>query len=307
MKERYNIYNKYSDYLMKKYGEKIYKLPINLNITCPNRDGTIGTKGCYFCSNLGTGFETLESNKSVYEQISTNMEYIGKRYKANKFIAYFQNYTNTFMPIQDFRSYMNEASMKNIVEINVSTRPDCISKDYLNVLKEIYDQKNIQITIELGLQTTNEETLIKVNRGHSVVDFIKAVQLIKEYPFEICTHFILNLPWDTRKDVVDGAKLMNHLHIEQVKLHSLYIAKGSVFEKMYAKHEFEICSKEEYIERVILFLEHLDSRITIQRLIGRIPEEETIFCNWGTSWWQIKDEIENLMLERETYQGRLFC
>lgn len=299
-----DIYLKYSDYLYKKYGEKVYKLPINLNISCPNRDGTIGTMGCYFCSEQGTGFESLSNELSVSEQLKTNMAYIGEKYHANKFIAYFQNYTNTHMPIDIFKEYMHKACIDKIVEIDVSTRPDCIYKPYLDILKEIHDEKNIQITIELGLQTTNDKTLLRINRGHNVNSYIDAVKLIKQYPFEICTHLILNLPWDNDIDAVNSAKLMNELSINQVKLHALYIAKNTVFEKLYLQGDIGICSMEEYINRVVLFLEHLDSNIAVQRLIGRAPKEVTVFCNWDNSWWKIQEMIENRMVSLNTYQGK---
>lgn len=297
------IYNRYSSYLREKYGEKVYKLPINLNITCPNRDGKVGTQGCYFCSTLGTGFESLESHVPVRDQLEQNRKYIGKKYKANKFIAYFQNYTNTYMPIDEFKKYMQEAC-HDIVELDVSTRPDCISIQHLDILKEIHQDKDIQITIELGLQTANDETLIKINRGHTVEDFIKAVQLVREYSFDICAHLILNLPWDNHQDVINSALLMNRLNISQVKLHALYIAKDTVFERMYLNQEIQICSKEDYINRVILFLEHLDPKIVVQRLIGRAPKEDTVFCNWGTSWWKIHEDIENKMIKLNTFQGK---
>lgn len=302
--ETKDIYYRYSQYLKDKYGEKVYKLPINLNITCPNRDGSVGTSGCYFCSDLGTGYESLDAQISVENQLITNMSYIGQKYHAKKFIAYFQNYTNTHMPLEQFRQYMSEACLPNIVEIDVSTRPDCISRAYLDVLKDIYEQNKIEITIELGLQTTNDESLIKVNRGHSVADFIEAVKMIKEYPFEICTHLILNLPWDDDSDVLRSAQLMNTLEIDQVKLHALYIAKNSVFEKKYNNNEFQVCSKDDYVHKVILFLEHLSSNIVVQRLIGRAPKEVTVFCNWDMSWWKIHDEIEAKMSEMEIYQGK---
>lgn len=297
------IYNRYSDYLKEKYGEKVYKLPINLNITCPNRDGKIGTKGCYFCSDLGAGFESIQSDIPVREQLEANRKYIGNKYNANKFIAYFQNYTNTYMPLEDFRQYMYEACY-DIVELDISTRPDCISSLHLDVLRKINQEKHIEITIELGLQTTNNETLKKVNRGHTVEDFIQAVQLIKQYGFDICVHLILNLPWDNHQDVINNAQLMNQLQISQVKLHALYIAKNTVFENMYLNNEFNICSKEDYVDRVILFLEHLDSNIVVQRLIGRAPKEETVFCNWGTSWWKIQEDIEKKMKDLNTFQGK---
>ncbi len=300
------LYNRYSDYLKKKYGQKVYKLPINLDITCPNRDGTIGTEGCYFCSDLGTGFESLENKYTVRQQLIKNMDYIGKRYGAKKFIAYFQNYTNTYMCFEDFKCYIIDAIQKDIVEIDISTRPDCLGEQHLEFLQSLKMQYNINFTIELGLQSSNDDTLKAINRGHSVKDYIDSVKLIKKYDFDLCTHLILNLPSDTSEDAIKSAKLMNEVQTEQVKLHSLYIAKGSVFEKLYNENKIVICSMEEYIERVILFLENLNPEITVQRLLGRVPEEQTIFCNWKTSWWKIQEQIEQKMISENRFQGKQY-
>ena len=174
-----NLYNEYSNFLKEKYGEKVYKLPVNIPCTCPNRDGTVGIGGCTFCAEIGTGFEMLENTLSVKEQLKQNMEYISKKYKANKFIAYFQNYTNTYLKLEEFKKYIKEAIMENIVEISISTRPDCIGDEYLEFLSEIKRNYNINFSIELGLQTVNYHTLISINRGHTLAEFIDAVLRIK--------------------------------------------------------------------------------------------------------------------------------
>ena len=297
------LYNEYSTYLKEKYGEKVYKLPVNIPCTCPNRDGTIGYGGCTFCAEVGTGFEMLDNSISVKEQITINMEYISKKYKANKFIAYFQNYTNTYLEIEEFKKYINEAIMENVVEISVSTRPDCIADEYLEFLFSVQNEYGINITIELGLQTANYHTLIAVNRGHTLAEFIDAALRIKKYNFEICTHVILNLPGDDLYDTVETAKILSVLNIDQVKIHSLYIMENTIMGKMYKNNEINMISKEEYIERVIVFLEYLNKDIVVQRLLGRAPKENSLFVNWDTSWWKIKDEILDKMLKEERYQG----
>jgi radical SAM protein (TIGR01212 family) len=299
------IYYKYSKYLKDKYGEKVYKLPINLDITCPNRDGCVGNNGCIFCSEVGTGFESLSNNITVKNQIQQNMDFIKKKYKAKKFIAYFQNFTNTYMPIEDFIYVINEAIVDDIVEIAISTRPDCINDNYLEQLNKISEDHNVNITIELGLQSVNYHTLEKINRGHSLAEFIDSVIRIKKYDFDICTHMILNLPWDNSIDVIEGAKILSALEINQIKLHSLYIAKNTYLAKLYDNKKISITSKEDYINRVISFLEYTDENVAIQRLVSRAPKEETIFCNWNTSWWKIKDEIENKMITNNNFQGRM--
>ena len=258
------MYKKYSDYLKDKYGEKVYKLPINLPITCPNR---IGSKGCSFCADVGTGFEAMESSFSVTEQLRATKELIMRKYKAKKFIAYFQNYTNTFMPLEQFKNYILEAAKEeNIVEISISTRPDCIRDDYLKTLSEIQNNYHIDINMELGLQTVNYHTLDQINRGHGLAEFLDAVLRIKKYPFTICTHIILNLPGDNMRDVIETAKILSALEIDIVKLHSLYIAKNTKFAEDYKNKKFEICSKEEYINRVATFIEYISPDVVIERL-----------------------------------------
>ncbi|HPB79810.1 MAG TPA: TIGR01212 family radical SAM protein [Sedimentibacter sp.] len=296
------LYNKYSDYLKLKYGEKVYKLPVNIPCTCPNRDGAIGYGGCTFCADVGTGFEMLDNSLSVKEQLNKNMDYISKKYKSGKFIAYFQNYTNTYMDIERFKNYINDAIMDNIVEIAISTRPDCISDEILEFLNEIKKQ-NVNITIELGLQTVNYHTLKNINRGHTLAEFIDAVLRIKRYNFEICTHIILNLPGDTILDTVETAKILSVLKINQVKIHSLYIMENTEMGRAYKNNEITLISKDEYVERVIVFLEHLNMDITVQRLIGRAPEKDSLFVNWGMSWWKINDDILYKMKSENRYQG----
>lgn len=300
------VYNTYANHLKNKYGEKVYKLPINLPITCPNRDCNIGVGGCTFCGEEGGSFENQPNVLSVEEQIRNNKSHIEKRYSAKKFIAYFQNFSNTYMPIEEFKAYMNEAVLEDIVGISVSTRPDCINEDYLIILKELSDNNGIDITIELGLQTVNYHTLSRINRGHTLAEFIDAVVRIKKYNFRICAHIILNLPWDSIEDTIETAKILSALNIDEVKLHSLYLVKDTTMAEQYLNKKFDMISMEEYMERVIEFLEYLNPHIVIQRIIGRAPEEESIFTNWDTSWWKIRDEIVNTMKIKGSFQGKKF-
>lgn len=298
------LYHKYSEYLQNKYGEKVYKLPINLPITCPNR---IHGQGCSFCAEVGTGFEAKNSSVSVTEQLNATKTLIEQKYKAKKFIAYFQNYTNTFMPLDTFRAYMLEAAMvEDIVEISISTRPDCIRDSYLDVLRDIQKEYHVDINIELGLQSANYHTLDAINRGHGLAEFIDAVLRIQKYAFTICAHVILNLPQDTMRDAVETAKILSALHLDIVKLHSLYIAKNTALSKQYKDGTITICSKEEYLNRVIAFLEHLSPNMVVERLFSRIPEEDAEFSNWNTSWWKLQDELLKKMQIEDSYQGKKF-
>ena len=298
------IYNKYSDYLKNKYGEKVYKLPINLPISCPNR---IHGTGCSFCSEVGTGFEAMENTVSVTEQLNQTKELIVRKYKAKKFIAYFQNYTNTYMPLERFKEYVYEAAKtSDVVEISISTRPDCINGQYLEVLKEVEENSHVAIHIELGLQTVNYHTLDFIDRGHGLSEYIDAVLQIKPYGFTICTHVILNLPKDTIRDTIETAKILSALKIDIVKIHSLYIAKNTKLCRQYEDATIEVCSKEEYLNRLVTFLQYLSPDMVVERLFSRVPEENAVFSNWGVSWWKLQDEFEAIMMEQEGFQGKKF-
>lgn len=301
-----DVYNTYGEYLKNKYNEKVYKLPINLPLTCPNRDGNKGHGGCSFCGEEGGSFENLSNVKSVKTQIQENKEYISSRYNAKKFIPYFQNFSNTYMPLDKFKEYIKEAIVDDVVGISISTRPDCIRKEYLDFLERVSKQENIDITIELGLQTVNYHSLVKINRGHTLAEYIDAVNLIKSYGFRVCTHIILNLPWDDMLDVIENAKILSALRTDEVKLHSLYIVDKTLMAREYLNKDFEMISKDEYVKRVINFLLYLNPEIVIQRLLGRAPEENTLFVNWDTSWWKIRDEIVETMDKNNLKQGDLY-
>ena len=302
--EESEIYYPYSKYLKNKYGEKVYKLPVNLPVSCPNR---INDTGCTFCSEKGTGFESLNSSISVKEQLIKNKDYIGKRYNAKKFIAYFQNYTNTFMPLNIFKKYINEAlEVEDIVEISISTRPDCIRKDYLDFLNDIKAKTNMDISIELGLQSINYHKLDKINRGHGLGEFISSVLLIDKYDFDICVHIILNLPYDTIRDNIETANVLSALPINIIKIHSLYIPLNTILYNELKNGKISLCDKEEYISRLCEFIEVLRPDIAIERLFSRVPKEDAVFSNWDCSWWKLKDDFLDKMRENNSFQGKKY-
>lgn len=300
------LYNKFSQFLKDKYGSKVYKLPLNLPVTCPNRDGSLGWAGCIFCGEEGAGFENLSCEISVADQLEQNARYIGKNYGSEKFIAYFQNYSNTYLPYELFVKNISEACREGIVAIYISTRPDCIADRYMEFLAGLKEEKGIDIVMELGLQTVNYHTLKLLNRGHTLAEFIDAAIRIRKYRLEICAHYITDLPMDNVDDVTEGAKIISALGVSQVKCHSLFILKDTELERMYSRGEIQPITIDEFIDRTIRFLEYLNPDIVVQRLIGRAPAERTVFCNWNTSWWKLQDMIEAEMIEQNTCQGRLY-
>lgn len=298
-------YRVYSEFLRERYGEKVYKLPVSLPVSCPNRDGTCGDGGCVFCGETGAGHENLPAALTVAEQLAANKAHIAPKYKAEKFIAYFQNFSNTYLPPAALREYLEQACASQVVGIAVATRPDCVGERHLDVLEEVRRKRKVDVYLELGLQTVNYHSLARINRGHTLAEFIDAVLRARRRGIEVCAHVILNLPWDDMTDSVETAKVLSALGVEQVKLHALYIVKGTVMARWYERGELPLIGKDEYVERVIAFLEHLRPEVAVQRLIGRAPAADTLFANWQTGWWKIRDEIERLLEERDTYQGRL--
>lgn len=297
-------YNVYSTYLKEKYGEKVYKLPVALPVTCPNRDGNIGKGGCTFCGEIGAGYENRPATMTVQDQLQENIEHIAPKYKAYKYIPYYQNFSNTYLDPQRFKQYIIDGCIDSAVGIALATRPDCINDTYLEILAEIKEKYNKEIIIELGLQSVNYRTLEKVNRGHSLAEYIDAMCRIKKYGFLTCTHMILNLPWDTMEDVIEGAKFLSAIGTDQVKLHALYIIKNTEMAKAYQRGEFEMIPVEEYVERVTTFLQYLSPDIVMQRLIGRAPETNTLFTNWSMGWWRIQDMIDAKMEAEDLRQGQ---
>lgn len=301
MNERYQVY---STYLKHTYGEKVYKLPISIPDTCPNRDGTLGTRGCVFCGSIGAGYENLPASVTIEQQIASNISHIQPKYKANKFISYFQNFTNTYLKPEQFRQYLIAACQPSIVGIAIATRPDCINETYLDIMAEVKETYGVDILVEFGLQTVNYNTLKKINRGHTLAEYIDALMMIQKYPFRNCTHVILNLPWDTMEDVIETAKVISALPTHEVKLHALYIIKNTVMAKWYQDGEITLDTVEDYVDRAVTFMEYIRPDIVFQRLIGRAPKEATEFANWGMGWWKIRDMIDAEFLRRDTWQGK---
>ncbi len=316
------IYNRFSEYLKGKYGSKVYKLPVNLCTTCPNRLGavrrpidTVGdgtadndalTGGCIFCGDEGAGFEMLSPEMSITAQLEANRRYIGDKYKAAKYIAYFQNYSNTYLPAENFGKAMQEACAEGIVAVYISTRPDCIDDRRIGILRELSEEKGVDVVVEMGLQSVNPATLRWLKRGHGLAEFIDAALRLKKSGIGVCAHMINDLPPDDTSDVIESAKFLSALQIDQVKCHSLYILENTELGDLYKSGSFKPLGMDEFIERTILFLEYLSPEIVVQRLIGRAPAERTLFCSWSTSWRRIHDMIVEKMQAEGRYQGRRF-
>ena len=301
-------YRDYAPWLEAKYGQRVYKVPLNIpGGSCPNRDGTVGTGGCIFCDASGSGFQCLPDTMNIREQWAENKAFYERRFHAHKFISYLQTYTNTYMGLDKFKEIVLAATEDpDLVGVAISTRPDCINDDYLAFLSELQDSRKLDVDIELGLQTVNYHNLVEVNRGHTLAEYIDAVLRIKRYGLSTTTHVILNLPGDDMLDVIETAKIISTLGVDFVKLHSLYVVGHTELGRRYKNGDFTMITLQEYVERVVTFLEYLNPEIVVQRLVGKGPQDDLLFCNWDTSWWKIKDAIDAEFIARNSRQGSRF-
>lgn len=298
-------YRKLSKYLREKYGVRVHKIPLSVGFTCPNRDGTISKGGCIFCDPSGSGFSTLGPNVPIEKQVLHMIERAKRRFGAEKFIVYFQAYSNTYdTPDRLEKMYRSALIDPRIVELDISTRPDLLPEEVIDVFDKL--RKEIDLTVEVGLQTVNYRTLKILNRGHTLSEFIDAVIRLKKRDFNVVAHIILNLPWDDMEDVIENAKVLSALNVDGVKLHSLYVVKNTKLAEMFLNKEVEICSVHEYVERVITFLEYLNPEVVIHRLVADPPKEGTIFGNWGMKKQDIVRIIEEEMEKRDSFQGKKY-
>lgn len=299
-------YKKYSDFLKEKYGQKVYKLPVNIEGTCPNRDGSKGVGGCTFCSEVGAGFESHSHKVSIEEQILANREKISKGYGAKKFIIYFQNFTGTYMPFEKLKDYIEQAVKAckgDGVEVSISTRPDCLDEEYAVKLLELCKELEVELTFEIGLQSVKEDTLLRINRGHGVEEFINCAEFLNRLGIRYCVHMIIGFPWESREDVRESAVMLRDIGAPEVKIHSLYILKGTTMGEDYLRGSLVPISLEEYIDRVVEFIRFSGKDTVFQRFLGRAPKEESLFCNWSTSWYKIMDMIDLRLEELNAFQG----
>jgi len=295
-------YRHLKGYLIERYGEVVYRIPIDAGFTCPNKNGTKGRGGCIYCDPTGSGF-SVDGHKSIREQMLERIEKLRAK-GIKKYMAYFQANSNTYAPVKKLKELYDSAISDDIVILDVSTRPDLASEETLELL-ESYKEK-LDVIIEFGLQTANFWTLKKLNRGHTLAEFIDAVIRAKKHGLEVVAHVIVNLPWDTMTDVIETAKILSALSVDGVKIHSLYVVEGTALGKMYKKGLIQICDLHEYIERVITFLEFLDPEIVIHRLVADPPKEGTLFANWGLPKIEIINRIEKKMKEENRLQGGRF-
>jgi len=293
-------YNKLNKYLKEKFGERTLKICIDGGFTCPNRDGTYGKGGCVFCSEKGSG-DHLNSISDISKQISDYfLSYRSTR--ANKFIAYFQSFSNTYDSLENLKKKYDSALIDNrIVGIAVATRPDCINEDIVKLLKSYSDK--YYVWVELGLQTSNEKTANLINRCYSNSQFSKAVELLNKYNIDVVTHIMVGLPNENEKDLENTVSFINKHNISGLKIHSTYIVKNTILAKMYENNEYTPISLEHYLNSVIYVVTHINKDIIIHRISGDAPKDLLIAPSWNSHKKLVLNGVDKILREKNLWQG----
>ena len=297
-------YNQFSEYLKNMFGAKVYKITLDAGFSCPNRDGVISNEGCIFCDDGGS-FSQAHSNKlSISEQVNIGAETLAKRFKAKKFMSYFQAFSNTYKPAKELEKIYKEALCRpDIVGISIGTRPDCIDDDKLNLISSY--TPDYYTWIEYGLQSVHDKTLKKINRGHDYKCFLNAYEKTKNKNINVCLHIILNL-FETYDEMMETAKTIAELEPDGVKIHMLCALEGTKLAKMYQEGEIDFMTEDEYVSTVCDFLEYLPAKTTIHRLAGNGLRTELVAPRWIGKKLDCLNKIDREFLRRNSWQSIKF-
>ena len=294
-----------NDFLKEKFNEKIYKVSLDGGFTCPNRDGKVSRGGCIFCSENGSGDFTATKLKSIHAQIEEQIDLVSKKYKGDKYIAYFQNFTNTYAEVSYLRKIYEEAlSHEKIVGLAIATRPDCLGDDVLELLAEL--NKKTFLWVELGLQTLNDYVAKYFNRAYETEIYKEASEKLNRLNIKFVTHIIIGLPKEENDDYLKTAIFAQNCGTWGIKLHLMYVVKNTPLEKLYLNGDLKVNTKEEYVEKVVNVLENISSEIVVHRLTGDGDRETLVAPLWSIKKIDVLNSIHKELKRRNTYQGKLY-
>jgi len=296
-------YNTLNNYYRHRFNSKVFKIALNGDFTCPNRDGKISTLGCIFCTDSGSGEFGGLKHESLQEQFNRIKKIMEKKWENGKFIVYFQSFSNTYGPITKLRKLYYEALSldKDIIGLNIGTRPDCFNDEIYDLLSEINEKT--YLTVELGLQTMHDKTLKLINRGHDLSNFENTVRNLRKRKINVVVHIINGLPGETLEMMLDTARYLNQLDIQGIKIHMLYIVKNTPIYRIYEKKPFPLLSMKDYVEIVVRQLTLINDQIIIHRLTGDPEANALIEPKWSLKKFIIVNEIDKLMRKNKLYQG----
>ena len=309
--ERYRHLN---EYYKEKFGERTLKICVDGGFTCPNRDGKVGYGGCIYCSQKGSG-ELINTNLKSTDKLFNDKKSISEQVKhyfttyraqrANKFIVYFQNFTNTYDAVENLKQKYDSALIdERIVGLSIGTRPDCINEDIVKLLKSYTDK--YYVCVELGLQTVNDEIGRIINRGYTSKDFTNAVKLLNDYDIDVVAHIMVGLPNETKKDIEDTVKFLNEHKIEGVKIHCTYVVEDTKLAQMYKDGEYKALELDDYIETLIDIMTHLNPNFIIHRISGDAPKDILVAPYWNKHKMWILHGFEKRFRARNLWQGKYF-
>ena len=294
-------YNQYSEFLKNKFGAKVYKITLDAGFSCPNRDGTISNCGCIFCDDGGSLSQAHSNLLSIEDQVKVGAETLAKRFKAKKFMSYFQAFSNTYKPVDELEKiYRASLNHPDIVGISIGTRPDCVDDEKLKLISSF--TPDYYTWIEYGLQSVHDKTLKKINRGHDYKCFLEAYEKTKEYGINTCLHVILNL-FETYDEMMETAKTIAKLEPEGVKIHMIVALEGTKVAEMYKNGELDFMTEDEYVSTVCDFLEYLPPKTTIHRLAGNGLRTELVAPRWIGKKLDTLNRIDREFERRNSWQG----
>ncbi|HBZ55362.1 MAG TPA: TIGR01212 family radical SAM protein [Syntrophobacteraceae bacterium] len=296
-------YRDYNAYLRGLYGCRVQKITLDAGFTCPNRDGTIGRGGCVYCNTRGSGTGVARQGQSVTAQLESAKAFLKQRYKAKKFLAYFQSFSNTYAPLPKLQELYQEAlAVPDVVGLAIGTRPDCVADEVLDYLEDLAGTH--LIWLEYGLQSANDATLERINRGHDVAAFTEAVARTRKRNLPVCAHVILGLPGESREDMLATARFLADQDIQGVKIHLLYVIRGTVLEQWHREGRYRCLDREEYVALVGDFLSLLPDSVIIQRLTGDPHPEELVAPAWALEKQANLAAIHDHLERHDLFQGK---
>ena len=297
--------NTFGQFMLHRYGERVHKLSINAEFTCPNRDGTIGRGGCTFCNN--TSFNPNgRVPGSIAQQINAGKSVIAKRTRAKKFMAYFQAYTNTYADVDQLaQQYEQALAEDNVIGLSIGTRPDCVPDEVLDLLCYYRDQGH-EVWLELGLQSAHDKTLDTINRGHGFAEYVDAIKAAQIRKLPVCTHLILGLPGEDYQMNVQTLTQVLDLGVEGLKLHPLHVVKGTQLARQWKHNEYQPMEMETYIDSAVNLIELTPAEVIYHRITGTAQHDILLAPYWCTKKWAVLNGIENEFKKRNSYQGKFF-
>lgn len=299
--------NAFGPYLKKRFGTVVYKVNVDAGFTCPNRDGTVGTTGCIYCNNDSFRPSQCSPETSIKDQIRRGMSYLSIRYKAGKFLVYFQPFTNTYAPVAELEKLYREAlSESRVIGLAIGTRPDCVDAEKIALLESL--AKDYFILVEYGIQSIYDKSLDYILRGHDYRTFLDAIKLTAGRGIHIGAHIIVGIPTETREEMLAMADELSTLPIEFLKIHQLQVVRDTVLARQYELHPFHTFEYGEYLDFLVAFIERLSPNIVLQRLFATAPDEILIAPQWGRTRHQIIRDIELRLEKMNAVQGsRCVC